>query len=76
LSDRPQRYEYHVEPVFNPIRTGDLLDSFAEEGWRLTAVAWPEQDGQFTDEVTGNKGKGPWLFLEREYRPAGTQEES
>lgn len=69
MSARPQLFEYHVEPVFNPIRTEDLLNSFAEEGWRLVGVTHPGQDGQFTDPASGNKAKGPWLFLEREYRP-------
>lgn len=69
MSARKQRWEYHVEPVFNPIRTDDLLNAFAEEGWRLVAVTHPDEHGQFADPPTGNKAKGPWLFLEREYVP-------
>jgi hypothetical protein len=34
-----QRWEYKIEPAFNPLRTEDNLNYLAErEGWRLAAV--------------------------------------
>jgi hypothetical protein len=66
---RPQEWEYKVEPVFRPGLTNDILNSFAEEGWRLVAVTHPDPDGQFRDPAGPSTARGPWLFLERRVLP-------
>jgi hypothetical protein len=64
----PQRWEYKIEPIFNPIRAEAVLNSFADQGWRLAAVLWPGQEHQFVDPANHRSvAKGPWFILEREY---------
>ena len=65
-----QRLEYKVEPVFNPARAEAVLNSLAEEGWRLAAVG---DASNFRDNVTGVFAKGPLLVLERECFPGGEE---
>jgi hypothetical protein len=63
-----RRWEYKVAPIFNPIRAEAVLNSFADQGWRLSAVTWPDQEHQFVDPALRESvAKGPWFILEREY---------
>jgi hypothetical protein len=62
---RPQEWEYKVEPIFSPRLTEEVLNSLAEEGWRLVGVTAPGPEGQFKDPGGPSTAKGPWLFLER-----------
>lgn len=62
---RPQEWEYKVEPVFNHRHTEAVLNSLAEDGWRLAAVTHPGPESQFKDPAGPSTARGPWLFLER-----------